>query len=73
MVDGERTVLVEVVDIFAVPSCAALEQRLLEIDLLGQDQFSPTGMQKYYLIENEEKYGIMGVMIRVVSPVSTEM
>jgi hypothetical protein len=73
MVDGERTVLVEVVDIFAVPSFAALEQRLLEIDLLGQDQFSPTGMQKYYLIENEEKYGIMGVMIRVVSPVSTEM
>ena len=73
MVDGERTVLVEVVDIFAVPSFAALEQRLIEIDLLGQDWFSPTGMQKYYLIENEEKYGVMGVRIRVVSPVSKEM
>ena len=73
MVDGERTVLVEVVDIFAVPSFAALEQRLIEIDLLGQDWFSPTVMQKYYLIENEEKYGVMGVRIRVVSPVSKEM
>lgn len=73
MAAGERTVLVEVVDIFTAPSFVALKQRLQEIDLLVQGSFSPTGMRKYYSIEDEEKYGVMGIRIRVVSQVSTEM
>lgn len=55
MSTGERTVLVEVVDIFTAPSFVALEQRLLEIGLLATDLFSPTGMRKYYSVEDEEK------------------
>lgn len=70
---GERTVLVEIVDIFTAPSFAALEQKLLEIDLLAQGSFSPTEMRKYYSVEDEEKYGVMGIRIRVISSVSTEM
>ena len=46
---------------------------LLEIDLLAQGSFSPTGMRKYYSVEDEEKYGVMGIRIRVVSLVSTEV
>lgn len=73
MAARERTVLVEVIDIFTAPSFVALEQRLLEIGLLAKGSFSPVGMRKYYSVEDEEKYGVMGIRIRVVSPVSTEM
>ena len=65
--------MVEVLDIFTAPSFVALEQRLLEIDLLAQGSFSLTEMRKYYSVEDEEKYGVMGIRIRVVSSVSTEM
>lgn len=73
LVAGERTVLVEVVDIFTAPSFVALEQRLLEIGLLAKGSFSPGGMRKYYSVEDEEKYGVMGIRIRVVSSVSMEL
>lgn len=73
MVARERTVLVEVVDIFTAPSFVALEQRLIEVGLLSRGAFSPTGMREYYSAEDEEKYGVMGIVIRVVSPISTEM
>lgn len=73
MAAGERTVLVEVIDIFTAPSFIALEQRLLKIGLLAKDSFSPTGMREYYSVEDEEKYGVMGIRISVVSSVSTEL
>ena len=73
MTDGEQTILVEVIGIFTAPSFVVLEQRLLEIDLLAQGSFSPTGMRKYYSVEDEEKYGVMGIRIIVVSLVSTEV
>lgn len=63
--DKERTVLVEVVDIFTAPSFAALEQKLIEVGLLSRGVFSPTGMRQYYPAEDEEKYGVMGITIRV--------
>lgn len=64
--------MVEVIDIFTAPSFVALEQSLLEIGLLSKGSFSPTWMRKYYSVEDEEKYGVMGIKIRVVSSVSTE-
>lgn len=70
--DEERMVLVEIVDIFTAPSFVALEQKLLEIGLLAKESFSPIGMRKYYSVEDEEKYGVVGIRIRIVSSVSTE-
>lgn len=64
--DEERTVLVEIVDLFTAPSFIALEQKLLKIGLLDKGSFSPTGMRKYYSVEDEEKYGVTGIVIRVV-------
>lgn len=64
--DEERTVLVEVIDIFTAPSFSDLEQRLKEVGLLSRGAFSPTGMREYYSVEDEEKYGVMGIVIRVV-------
>lgn len=73
MAARERTILVEVVDIFTAPSFVALEQRLIEVGLLSRGAFSPTGMREYYSAEDEGKYGVMGIVIRVVSPIFTEM
>lgn len=70
---GERTVLVEVVDIFTASSFVALEQRLLERGLLAKGLFSPIGMRKYYSVEDEEKYGVMGIRIRVVKSDEEEL
>ena len=70
--DEERMVLVEIVDIFTAPSFVALEQKLQEIGLLAKESFSPIGMRKYYSVEDEEKYGVVGIRIRVISSVSTE-
>ena len=64
--DEARTVLVEIIDIFTAPSFSALEQRLIEVGLISGGAFSPTGMRKYYSVEDEEKYGVMGIAIRVV-------
>lgn len=64
--DEERTVLVEVLDIFTAPSFSALEQKLIEVGLLYRGVFSQTGMREYYSVEDEEKYGVMGIVIRVV-------
>lgn len=69
----ERTVVVEVVDIITAPSFAALELKLLEIGLLDKGSFSPAGMRKYYSAEDEEKYGVIGIRIRVVSSVIMEL
>ena len=71
--DEERTVFVEVIDIFTAPSFSALEQRLIDVGLFSRGVFSPIGMREYYSAEDEEKYGVMGIVIRVVSPISTEM
>lgn len=65
--DEARTVLVEVIDIITAPSFSALEQRLIEVGLLSRGVFSPTGMREYYSVEDEEKYGVMGIVIRVVN------
>ena len=73
MVAGERTVLVEVIDIFTAPSFVALEQRLLEIALLAKGSFSPGGMRKYYSVEDEEKYGVIGIRIKAVNPVTSDI
>lgn len=73
MVAGERTVLVEVIDIFTAPSFVALEQRLLEIALLAKGLFSPGGMRKYYSVEDEEKYGVIGIRIKAVNPVTSDI
>lgn len=54
MAAKERTVLVEVVDIFTAPSFVALEQRLIEVGLLSRGAFSPTVMREYYSAEDEE-------------------
>lgn len=70
--DEERTVLVEIVDIFTASSFAALEQRLLEMGLLAKGSFSPIGMCKYYSVEDEERYSVMGIRIRVISSVFVE-
>ncbi len=70
--DEARTVLVEIVDIFTAPSFVALEQILIEKGLLAKGAFSPTGMREYYSVEDEEKYGVMGIRIRVVTLVTLE-
>lgn len=67
---GERTVLVEIVDIFTTPSFTVLKQKLLEIGLLAEGSFSPSGMRKYYSVEDEKRYGVMG--IRVIALVSAK-
>ena len=65
MTDGEQTILVEVIGIFTAPSFVVLEQRLLEIDLLAQGSFSPTGMRKYYSVEDEEKLNQMIPQVQI--------
>ena len=71
--DEERTGLAEIIDIFTAPSFVALEQKLLEIGLLAQESFSPIEMRKYYSGEDEEKYGVMGIRIRVVKSDEEEL
>ena len=71
--DEERTVLVEIVDIFTAPSFLALEQKLVETGLLAKGSFSPIRMRKYYSVEDEEKYGVMGIKIRVVSSAALDI
>lgn len=65
--------MVEVLDIFTASSFATLEQRLLEIGLLDKGSFSPIGMHKYYSVEDEEKYGVMGTRIRVIESGALEL
>lgn len=65
--DEERTVLVEIVDIITAPSFVDLVQKLIEMGQLLKKSFSLTGMRKYYLVEDEKKYGVMGIKIRVVN------
>jgi ASC-1-like (ASCH) protein len=67
MADEERTVLVEVIDIFTAPSFADLEQKLIETGLLARGAFSLSGMRQYYSAEDEEKYGVMGIKISVIN------
>ena len=64
--DEERTMFVEIIDIFTAPSFSALEQRLIDVGLFSRGVFSPIGMREYYSVEDEEKYGVMGIVIRVV-------
>lgn len=71
--DEERTVLVEIVDIFTAPSFVALEQKLIETGLLAKGSFSPTGMREYYSVEDEEKYGVMGIKLSVVNSAALEL
>lgn len=71
--DEERTVLVEIVDIFTAPSFLALEQKLVETGLLAKGLFSPIRMREYYSVEDEEKYGVMGIKIRVVSSAALDI
>lgn len=71
--DEERTVLVEIVDIFTAPSFLALEQKLVETGLLAKGSFSPIGMRDYYSVEDEEKYGVIGIKIRVVSSAALDI
>ena len=40
--------------------------------LLAKGSFSPAGMCKYYSVEDEERYGVMGIRIRVISSVFAE-
>lgn len=50
-----------------------MEQRLPERGLLAKGLFSPIGMRKYYSVEDEEKYGVMGIRIRVVKSDEEEL
>jgi ASC-1-like (ASCH) protein len=70
--DETRTVLVEIIDIITAPSFVALEQKLIEIGFLAEGAFSPTGMREYYSVEDEEKYGVMGIRIRVATSATLE-
>lgn len=70
--DEARTVLVEVIDIIIALNFVALEQKLIEIGILEEGAFSPTGMREYYSVEDEEKYGVMGIVIRVVNSTTLE-
>ena len=71
--DEARTVLVEIIDIFTAPSFSALEQRLIEVGLISGGAFSPTRMREYYSVDDEEKYGVMGIVIRVVKSDEEEL
>lgn len=68
----EKRILVEIVDIITAPSFDALKQELIETGLLSEGAFSPTGMREYYSVEDEEKYGVMGIRIRVVTSATSE-
>lgn len=64
-----KEVLVRIEDITTAPSFAALKEKLINIGLLSVDAFSPADMRKYYSVEDEAKYGVMGIRIRVVDNV----
>ena len=64
--DERRTVLVEILEIFTAPSFVALEQKLIETGVLEKGAFSPIRMREYYSAEDEEKYGVMGIRIKVI-------
>lgn len=64
--DERRKVLVEILEIFTAPSFTAREQKLTEIGILDKGAFSPIRMREYYSAEDEEKYGVMGIRIRVI-------
>lgn len=62
----ERTVLVEIVDIITAESFVGLEYKLTELGFLANESFAPAGMRKYYSEDDEAKYGVMGIKIKVV-------
>lgn len=71
--DEERTVLVEIVDIITAPSFVALEQKFIEMGQLLKKSFSLTRMRKYYSVEDEKKYGVIGIKIRVVNSAACDL
>lgn len=61
-----REVLVRIEDIITAPTFVLLNEKLINMGLLSEDGFSPDNMRKYYSIENESKYSVMGIRIKVV-------
>ena len=60
-----KEVLVRIEDIITAQSFEALNEKLINMGLLSVDAFSPEDMRKYYSAENEAKYGVMGIRIKV--------
>lgn len=63
--DSERKILVEIIDIITASNFEALEQKLVDMELLQKGDFSPAGMLEYYSAEDENRYGVMGIRIKV--------
>ena len=61
-----KEVLVRIEDIITAPTFVLLNEKLINMGLLSDGGFSLTNMRKYYSIENESKYGVMGIRIKVV-------
>ena len=61
-----KEVLVRIEDIITAPTFVLLNVKLINMGLLSDGGFSLTNMRKYYSIENESKYGVVGIRIKVV-------
>lgn len=69
MVDAPaaKGVLVRIEDIITAPTFVSLNEKLIEMGLISEGKFSPADMRKCYSIEDETKYGVMGIRICLVA------
>ena len=64
--NGERSLLVEILQIVAAPSFVDLKEELLREGLLGEEPFSPESMLEYYPHGAERKYGVVGIKMKLL-------
>lgn len=64
-----KEVLVCIEDIITAPSFVVLNEKLINMGFLPVNAFCPADMRKYYAVEDEAKYGVMGIRIKVVDNV----
>lgn len=60
-------ITVQIEDIILAPTFTELKEKLILAGILGDEQFSPETMRKYYFQADEKRYGVIGIKIKLVS------
>ena len=60
-------ITVQIEDIILAPTFTELKEKLILAGILGDEQFFPETMRKYYSQADEKRYGVMGIKIKLVS------
>lgn len=65
--DTGKNIATYVVEIHKASSFVQLKQLLLKKNLIEETDFEPSAMRKYYSREEEKKYGVVGIEIKLLS------